>query len=145
MSPRPRRFHFCGQATIVFLTVCTLNRTRWLADRRIERDLIASWKTATAWIVGRYVIMPDHLHLVCSPIEEAVEIETWVTFWKRQFRRIHGMPRGVSSQLGFITGCGNRKVTTSAGIMCDENQVRAGLAKSTDDWPFAGELNELRW
>ncbi|MDQ3545235.1 MAG: hypothetical protein M3429_01750, partial [Verrucomicrobiota bacterium] len=36
---------------------------------------VESWKGSTAWIVGRYVLMPDHLHLICSPIDEEVEIE----------------------------------------------------------------------
>jgi len=31
-------------------------------------DLLCSvWREATAWLVGRYVIMPDHVHLFAAP------------------------------------------------------------------------------
>ena len=100
---------------------------------------------ATAWLVGRYVLMPDHLHLICSPIEETVEIEPWVTFWKRQFRRIHGSPARR-----FQPGCFHHRLRQQESYdqrwdYIRENPVRAGLVKGADDWPFTGELNELRW
>ena len=56
-------FIFRGQPTIVFLTVCTQNRTPCLANTRVHDALVASWDDADAWLVGCYLIMPDHIHL----------------------------------------------------------------------------------
>ena len=60
-SPRLQRrrpaigvFIFRGQPTLVFLTVCTERRSRWLADRAAADDLVTSWQLADAWMVGRY-------------------------------------------------------------------------------------------
>ena len=80
-------FIFRGQPTIVFLTVFTQNRTPCLANTCVHDALVASWDDADAWLVGCYLIMPDHIHLFCSPTNEECEIEHWISFWKRQFRR----------------------------------------------------------
>lgn len=143
--PAPGVFIFRGQATIVFLTVCTHDRTRWLADPKVEHDLVESWKGSTAWIVGRYVLMPDHLHLICSPIDEEVEIEAWITFWKRQFRRIHRQPTRRFQSGGFHHRLRKQESYDQRWDYVRENPVRAGLVKRAEDWPYSGELNELRW
>lgn len=144
-ATRPGVFILRGQATIVFLTVCTLNRVRWLADRKVEDDLIASWEAATTWLVGRYILMPDHLHLICSPVEEEVEIERWVTFWKRQFRRLHGDPARRFQSSGFHHRLRKQESYDQRWDYIRANPVRAGLVARVEDWPFTGELNELRW
>jgi putative transposase len=56
-----------GHATIAFLTVCTQTRQPWLATESNHRLLVEVWSIACAWIVGRYVIMPDQLHLFAAP------------------------------------------------------------------------------
>ncbi len=55
--------------TIVFLTVCTRNRSPWLATDEHHARLRSVWLQATAWRTGRYVLMPDHLHLLAVPGE----------------------------------------------------------------------------
>ena len=52
---------------IVFLTVCTKDRSPWLANAAVHSLLREAWSTADAWLIGRYVIMPDHLHLFAAP------------------------------------------------------------------------------
>jgi len=52
---------------IVYLTVCTKRRKPILATPAVHELLRASWREARLWLVGRYVIMPDHLHLFCAP------------------------------------------------------------------------------
>ena len=54
--------------TIVFLTVCTKDRKPWLALRgEPPLLLVRSGAVAQAWRVGRYVLMPDHIHLFAAP------------------------------------------------------------------------------
>jgi len=52
---------------IIFLTVCTKDRQSWLASPGVHDLLRDMWANASAWFVGRYVIMPDHIHLFAAP------------------------------------------------------------------------------
>ncbi|PYI92762.1 MAG: hypothetical protein DME97_08025 [Verrucomicrobia bacterium] len=47
---------------IVFVTVCTKDRKPLLANAEMHEILRESWQLAERWLVGRYVIMPDHIH-----------------------------------------------------------------------------------
>jgi REP element-mobilizing transposase RayT len=66
---------------IVLLTVCTDRRRCILANRPAFDTLLAAWRTADAWAVGRYVVMPDHVHLLCAPRHD-VPLDRWVHYWK---------------------------------------------------------------
>src|SRR5262245_27711976 len=78
-----------SQPTIVFLTVCTRDRAPWLAVSDVQEALIKVWREATAWLVGRYVLMPDHLHLFAGMVSETIPLDNWVQYWKSQFRKLH--------------------------------------------------------
>src|SRR5947209_39471 len=83
---------FLGKPNIVFLTVCTQDRRSCLACSAVHEHLRAAWQKATAWLVGYYVIMPDHVHLFCAPHDLTITIERWCTYWEREFRRLHQDP-----------------------------------------------------
>ncbi len=72
-----------NRSVIIFLTVCSAQRRPVLAEERMHKALLDAWKTADQWCVGRYVIMPDHLHLFCSPaVREYPALKEWVRYWK---------------------------------------------------------------
>jgi len=52
---------------IVYLTVCTKRRKPILASAAAHELLRTSRREARSWLVGRYVVMPDHIHLFCAP------------------------------------------------------------------------------
>src|SRR5436853_5904983 len=56
-----------NEPIIVFLTVCSRDRKRIFASKDVLRVLENAWRNAETWRVGRYVIMPDHIHLFCAP------------------------------------------------------------------------------
>lgn len=138
-------FIFRGQPTIAFLTVCTRKRSRCLTDPAVHRHLLEAWSGSAAWMIGAYLLMPDHLHLFCMPLDESVEIEKWLTFWKRRFRRCH---QDRSCQ--FQPGCFHHRLRRPESYAqrwdyVRQNPVRAGLVQHPDDWAYGGVLNELRW
>jgi REP element-mobilizing transposase RayT len=50
---------------IYFITTCTVERRTILAFKEIAEILIGEWRNAHTrhgWAIGRYVIMPDHVH-----------------------------------------------------------------------------------
>lgn len=73
---------------ILFLTVCTHARKPLLARDEIHHLLLDAWSRSTLWQVGRYVIMPDHIHLFAAPSSFPVEsIRKWTSYWKSHVTR----------------------------------------------------------
>jgi len=95
-------------------------------------------------MIGAYVIMPDHLHLFCSPIDEDVTIERWATFWKRQFRRYAGSEAPHFQTDAFHHRLRQDESYTEKWEYVRMNPVRGGLVARPEDWPYQGVLNELR-
>jgi putative transposase len=52
---------------IVFVTQAVAGRRRLLARDEAARAILEAWNGNDYWLVGRYVIMPDHLHFFCAP------------------------------------------------------------------------------
>jgi hypothetical protein len=68
-----------NRAIIMFVTVCTARRRKILASARAHDAIVDAWNDARLWLVGRYVIMPDHIHFFCAPNEfEAPSLERWM-------------------------------------------------------------------
>src|SRR6266576_4595363 len=133
---------------IVFLTVCTKDRKAILASSESQALLIAAWGTAKMWRVGRYVIMPDHVHLFCAPAEsETQPLLQWVKYWKYVAARTRTNP--VESPIWqrhfWDTKLRRSESYDQKWQYVVENPVRAGLVARSEDWSFQGELNELRW
>lgn len=139
--------HF-NSSRIIFLTVCTEKQKRVLCNDSVLPVLIESWEIADAWVVGRYMIMPDHIHLFCSPIGmEYPELKVWVNYWK-----------SVSARTWPDSDVGNvwqrdfwdtqlRKIEsyTEKWNYVVQNPVRVGLVADVSLWPYQGEMNVLQW
>src|SRR5207253_3256258 len=54
---------------IYFITTCTFRRRAILGSKEVAAILTDEWRNAHdhhGWAIGRYVIMPDHVHFFCS-------------------------------------------------------------------------------
>ena len=92
-------------------------------------------------VVGRYVIMPDHLHLfVCGPHE--FELGHWVGVLKQYLAK--RVDRGTAPpvwQGGFFDHLlRSDESYEQKWNYVRENPVRAGFIKNSEDWPYAGEI-----
>jgi putative transposase len=151
-TPRPSRKHLPhgvlliqDRPTIVFLTVATKAREPWLATPENHRLLRDVWTDATAWFVGRYVLMPDHLHLFASPGEPELPLENWVRYWKSCFSRQHGHSEHRWQSDHWDTRLRAEESYDDKWEYVVQNPVRRGLVSKADQWPFQGEIFELRW
>jgi hypothetical protein len=61
-------FHQNDEREIIFLTACTKAKKPILASPEIHELLTLTWQKARAWLVGYYLLMPDHLHLFCTEL-----------------------------------------------------------------------------
>jgi putative transposase len=131
--------------TIVFVTVCCHQRRPWLATDKHHRLLHDIWQDSSHWVVGRYVLMPDHLHLFAAPQQEAVAFDAWVKYWKSQFTK-----RNRNAMCVWQTDHWDTRIRSlihyeeRAQYMFD-NPIRANLAQAANAWPYKGEVYELRW
>jgi len=134
-----------NQPTIVFLTVCTKNRQHWLSQHHVHQALCDVWIEAAAWRVGRYILMPDHLHLFCTPQAEDVSLYTWVGYWKRLLSTLHLQGVGGWHRDCWDTRLRSRESYEEKWEYVRHNPVRKGLCARADDWPFQGTLHVLPW
>ena len=151
-APLPRRAHPAHgvkidtfKPTIVFITVCTKDRAPWLASPDVHELLVSVWSGATAWLVGRYAIMPDHIHLFATPNGIDIPLDNWVRYWKSQFSKRHR-----NDQHHWQTDHWDRRLRDDQSYDGEWEYVRTDpvrheLVEKPEDWPYQGELNVLRW
>jgi len=137
-----------NEPIIVFLTICSKNRKRILGCKDVVETVISAWTGARSWLVGRYIFMPDHIHLFCAPATSPAEpLKQWVRYWKNLASR--SWPRAEEHPIWqrdfWDTQLRRSENYSSKWIYVADNAVRAGLVKRAEDWPFQGELNFLPW
>jgi putative transposase len=131
--------------TIVFLTVCTRDRTPWLAQPSAHDAVVQTWRDAQAWSVGFYLLMPDHVHLFCSPHDLDMPLDNWVTYWKSLVKRQTPDPSWRWQSGKWDTRLRRSENYHDKWEYVRQNPVRKGLVARPEDWPYQGMLNELRW
>jgi hypothetical protein len=72
-----------NEAVIIYLTVCSKDRKSVFASKDSAAVVVDAWQKANLWLVGRYVFMPDHIHLFCAPNRFPVTpLKQWLKYWK---------------------------------------------------------------
>ncbi len=140
------------RALIVFITVCTKSRRPLLANAAMHKLLRDAWTEADNWLVGRYVIMPDHVHLFASPSAECgVTLNAWMQYWKSLFTkklRTSGrkdIPPHFWESLQWDRRLRSAEHYDEKWNYVAANPVRHGLVPNAADWPYQGELSVLRF
>ena len=135
---------------LVFITCCTAERRGWLNCPEIH-DAFRSFCSQSpdkvnVW-VGKYVLMPDHLHVFVST-EGSAGLSKWVHSMKgclAAARRNLGSD-GKAWQTGFFDHVlRGQESYSEKWEYVRMNPVRAGLVAEAEDWPYAGEIEMLRW
>jgi putative transposase len=150
---RKRPAHFATvesgfRSKIIFLTVCTNRRRPLLANKDAARRIVDAWQAADLWRVGRYVIMPDHIHLFCAPgTLVATQLKNWMAFWKNHTSRAWPVRKQLPLwQRDYWDRQMRRGDSYSAKWeYVRSNPVRHGFVARAEDWPYQGELNTLEW
>ena len=130
---------------IVLLTVNTKDRVPWLAQPVVHASLREIWREADAWLVGDYVLMPDHLHLFCAPRDLSFTLERWLAYWKRRFSRRHVDQPWAWQRSGFHRRLRDARQRQEKWAYMRENPLRKLLVTRPEDWPYQGTIHELRW
>jgi REP element-mobilizing transposase RayT len=135
---------------IYFVTTCTHRRRKILtssAFAAILFDELTAARERHQWAIGRYVIMPDHVHFFCSPELDAKPLASFMQAWKQwTSKRILSETKikGTIWQPEFFDHV--LRSSESYSQKWDyvrENPVRAGLVQDADEWPCQGEIADL--
>jgi putative transposase len=150
---RKRPAHFPAvesgfRSIIIFLTVCTRARRPLLANDGAANLLRAAWSAANFWVIGRYVILPNHIHLFCAPnAHPAQPLKNWISFWKNHVTR--SWPRRDEIPI-WQPEYWDRQLRRGESYdqkwdYVENNPVRHGYVSRAEEWPYRGELNVLQW
>jgi REP element-mobilizing transposase RayT len=108
------------RSIIIFLTACTQRRRHVLANDEAAKLIITSWQAADFWLVGRYVIMPDHIHLFCAPNTSPTQpLKNWVSFWRNHVTRVwpHRNQTPIWQRDYWVGNCDVTNHTPQSGTM----------------------------
>jgi putative transposase len=137
-----------GKSPLYFVTFCTHARTPCLARDEIHATFVLFAGKAERDFriaVGRYVIMPDHVHLFVRGGPDFV-LGRWVGMLKHSMGKASKLsrrdiqiwqPRKLS---GFDHVLRSDESYGQKWQYVRENPVRAGLVSCSEDWPYQGEI-----
>jgi len=148
-TPRLRRLdRLYTDCPIYYLTACTQDRRAILASPQIHESFVTFARRATARhvLVGRYVIMPDHVHFVAAFSPHSPSLWIWMKSWKnalsKTLRQMNIPPRHWQKDY-FDHVLRSAESYEQKWLYVRENPVRAGLVKRWEDWPYQGEIQRL--
>ena len=135
---------------VVFLTIATARRRPILASvcvHQILRDIWTRSRERDGWHVGDYIIMPDHIHLFARPALDTCSLQRWIGMWKsvtaRQIADTLSVRPPIWQADYFDRYLRSRESYSAKWTYVEQNAVRAGLVRSTADWPYKGTINTL--
>jgi len=141
----PRLGRIFTTSPVYFVTFCTHERQRFLAKDEVHTAFVLFAKRAEKTYnvaVGRYVIMPDHVHLFvrggCN-----FRLSPWIGALKQALAKAGMLSRakGQVWEEGFFDHVLRSNESYSQKWNCvRENPVRDGLVKSAADWPYQGQI-----
>lgn len=139
---------FPNQSIIQFISCNVAGRRHLLNRPEIHQLLLASWRKADHWLVGRYVIMADHVHFFCAPrMEPRTPLKRWMEFWRADVTRNwpHPAEKPIWQKDFFDRQLRSGESYREKWMYQFENPVKAGLVVRPEDWPYQGELSQLLW
>lgn len=137
-------------SAVYFITTCTQSRRPVLADPAIHEILRREWTTARkchGWLIGRYVVMPDHVHFFCAEQPEGAlhRLSRFIGGWKEwSAKTISGLlgTTGPFWQEEFFDHVlRSDESYAEKWVYVRENPVRAGLVAVQEAWPYQGFMD----
>jgi len=139
-----------SEVPVFFVTTCTKGRKPILSNSRAVDVLKDEWKKALShhgWKVGRYVVMPDHIHFFCLATNTAKPMKDFMGPFKEWTAKRISKELGVEMPMWqaefFDHVLRKDEAYASKAEYMRQNPARAGLVEKPDDWPWQGEIYDL--
>ena len=139
--PRLERIFPKYDPPLYFVTVCTKNRRKLLANKTVHQALINCGQSGIqrGYALGRYVIMPNHIHLFVSGTDD-FDLGRWIRGLKRVVAAAVSGGRSIWQTGFFDHVIRNSESYSQKWEYVRDNPVRAELVGEARQWPFQGEL-----
>jgi len=98
------------------------------------------------WAVGRYVVMPDHVHFFCQDRERRKALGSFVGGFKQMVTRLawaQGWSDGLWQAEFFDHVLRSEASYAQQWEYVRQNPVRRGLCSKPEEWPHQGEIEHL--
>ncbi len=134
---------------LYFLTICVAGQRPILANDQafdILRGEFGAARERYGWTVGRFVVMPDHLHFFCmsDDLPDSSSLSRFIGGFKQWSAKRIVHAKGVSPPLWqeqfFDRLLRSDESYESKWLYVRDNPVRAGLVDAAEDWPYGGEI-----
>ena len=141
----PRLDRVFATSPLYFVTFCTHERQRFLATHEVQSAFVLFAKRAECNFnvaVGRYVIMPDHVHLFLRGSHN-FRLGAWIGALKQALAKAAALSRtqGRMWEEGFFDHVLRSDESYSQKWnYVREIPVRAGLVKIAADWLYQGQI-----
>jgi putative transposase len=114
----------------------------------ILRREFAAARERHGWRIGRFVVMPDHVHFFCISNErrDAFSLSRFVGAikeWTAKQMVAYGARPPIWQKQFFDHLLRSDESYANKWTYVHENPVRAGLVAKAEDWPHAGEIETL--
>jgi REP-associated tyrosine transposase len=126
---------------VYFVTLSTSNRRKVLANDNVHSVVINYGQRGTdnGFALGRYVIMPDHIHLFVAGTYD-FDLGLWVRGLKRVVAPAVSGRKQIWQRGFFDHLIRSNESYSEKWDYVHRNPVRAGLVRDADEWPFQGEI-----
>ncbi|MEO7415248.1 MAG: transposase [Opitutaceae bacterium] len=142
-------YTICANTNLLF-HACTAARRPLLGNIHAFDCLSEIWKKSAAlngWFVGRFILMPDHVHFFASPSSGAKNRSDWTKLWKSVSARQLAKEFNVNPPFWQVDTFDH--ILRSAESYSEKwnyvqaNPVRRGLVGRAENWRWQGELHSL--
>lgn len=133
---------------VCFLKLATADRKRILANPDVHSAFVAFANHAIEYgvFVGRYVLMPDHVHLFAAFAPDSLTLSDWVKSLKKALSkalRTQSVPSPYWQKGYFDHVLRSEESCVEKWLYVAQNPVRAGLVERADEWMYQGEIHPL--
>lgn len=143
---RLERLHI--ENPIYFVTFCTHSRKQLLNCRSVHQTFEEFCTAAVEHgiFVGRYILMPDHVHLFVKVPPPSDNLSKWMKSLKNTVSkqlRSGGCPAPHWQKGFFEHVLRSQESCSQKWQYVVENSLRKQLAETVEDWPYQGEVHPL--
>jgi putative transposase len=142
--PRLEKVFAKYSGPIWFVTFNTRRRERLLANEAVHERFCSFCRKAEDRhiFVGRYVLMPDHVHLfVAGPPD--FDLAGWMRMLKLSLSGVLTVSRPHWQEGGFDRLLRKEESYAEKWEYVRQNPVLAGLVRTPEEWPYQGEIARL--
>jgi len=147
-----RRLEKTKRQPLFFITVCAAGfrgRGDYLIVSGVYsaiEECLKKSESMYGWEIGKFVVMPDHIHLFCRPKEESVSLSVFVgrfKSWTQKAAKESGCCARLWQKEFFDHILRSRESYMKKWEYVQMNPVRAGLCSNPEEWKYQGEISRI--